>query len=324
MLSGPEKAVLFLLSLDESVAAPVVKELSVSDLSKLREVASTMHEVNASALTDAYQEFLARTEEAVAVPRGGLPYLKRLAVSALGARAAHEVFDPMSMPSSPMRRLERAAPDAVASLLENETPQLVAAVVARLEPRAAAEILSAMPPEREASVMAGLAEMTELPAGVLEEVATAISSELPSSDVETLVNIDGMQKAAEILNESGRAQSTIVLEAIEAQSPDVARDVRMAMFTFEDLKRLDARGMRDLLREVSTEKLTIALKGASRTLMDSIFKGLSDRAGRLIRDDLEIMGKLKKSEITSARQEVVQVALRLEAEGTIDLGRGDD
>jgi flagellar motor switch protein FliG len=323
-LSGPEKAVLFLLSLDETVAAPIVNELTVTDLRKLREVAATMREVSSDALDSTYKDFIHRTDAAIAVPRGGLPYLKRLAVGALGPRRAHEVFDPTALPSSPLRRLEHAAPDAVASILERESPQLIAAIVARLEPRTAADILAALDSDQEAEVLLCMARMTDLPAGVLEDVATAITDELPSPDAETLITIDGIGKAAEILNAAGRQQSTQILEAIEQEEPDVARDVRMAMFTFEDLQKVDPKSMRDLMREVSTEKLTLALKDAPTQLMDAMLSGLSERAGKLVRDDIEILGRVRKTDIEAARREVVQVALRLEAEGTIDLGREDE
>ena len=324
MLSGPEKAVLFLLSLEEDVAAPIVSELSVTDLRKLREVASTMREVSPDALDATHQEFVQRSNDAVAVPRGGVTYLKRLAVGALGPQRAHEVFDPGAVLSDPMRRLEQAPPDAVATLLAGESPQLVGAIVARLEASRAAEILKAMSPEREAEVLTRLARMTDLPAGVLEEVATALSDELPSPEAETLINISGVAKAAEILNATGRRESTAVLDAIEAVEPDLALEVRMAMFTFDDLSNLEPRAMRDLLREVPTERLTLALKGASKEAAEAIFAALSERAASLIRDDLEVLGKVRKSEIAAAQSEVVQVALRLEGEGTLDLGRGDE
>ncbi|HHH28898.1 MAG TPA: hypothetical protein ENK57_11215 [Polyangiaceae bacterium] len=323
-LSGPEKAVLFLLSLEEDIAAPIVNELTVTDLRKLREVASTMREVSAGALDATYEDFITRTGEAIAVPRGGLPYLKRLAVGALGPRRAHEVFDPTALPSSPLRRLEHAPPDAVATIMEKESPQLIAAIVARLQPKTAADILAALSPEQEAEVLLCLAKMTDLPAGVLEDVATAITDELPSPDAETLISIDGVGKAAEILNAAGRRQSTQILESIESHEPELARDMRMAMFTFEDLRKVDVRAMRDLMRELSTDKLTLALKGASEELMNAMLSGLSERAAKLIKDDLEVLGRVRKADVEAARREVVQVALRLEAEGTIDLGRDDE
>ncbi len=322
LLTGPEKAVLFLLSLDEDVAAPIVNELEVPDLTKLREVASSMREVSSDALESTYQEFVEKTSHAVAVPRGGLPYLRRLTAEAIGTTVADEVFDDGA--KSPMERLHAAPPDAVAALLQDESDQLVAAIVAKLDPPVAAAVLEALPPEREATVLSRMSKLTDLPAGVLDDVARALANELPDAGAETLVGFDGIARAADILNASGRQMSTQILEVIEEAEPELARDVRLAMFTFLDLSRLDARGMRTLLREVPTERLTIALKGAPENVAAAMFAGLSERAATLIKDDLEVLGKVRKAEVEAARQEVVQVALRLEADGGLDLGRGDD
>ncbi|MEM9692969.1 MAG: FliG C-terminal domain-containing protein [Myxococcota bacterium] len=322
-LTGPEKAVLFLLSLDEAIAAPIVAELNTTDLRMLKSVAATMEEVSASALDETYQEFVERRSKALAVPRGGLPYLRRLAADAHGEPVAYEVFEEVGL-RGPLARLEAAPPEATASLLENEAPQLVAAILARVEPNTAAAILTALPVEKEGQVLARMAKMTELPAAVLEDVAGALADELPAAEAETLISIDGVAKAAEILKSAGRDASNELLQQIEESEPDLARDMRMAMFTFAELIRLDARAMRNLLREVPTERLTLALKGADDEVAQAVFAGLSERAGNLIRDDLEVLGKVRKSEIEAAQQEVVQIALRLEADGAIDLGRGDD
>jgi len=256
------------------------------------------------------------------VPRGGLPYLRRLSVGALGEARAREVFEDGT--TSPLARLEGAAPDAVASLLANEPPQLVAAVLARMEPRAAAAILRAMPVERQTSVVAHVSQMTELPAKVVEDVASALAGELPTEDAATLVSVDGVAKAAEMLNAAGRETSTAILKEIEGQNETLAKEVRQAMFTFDDIVRLDPKAMRELLREVPSERVTLALKGASQPLLDAVFAGLSTRAAELIRDDLEVLGKVRKADVEAARREVIEVALRLEGEGRIDLGRDSE
>ncbi|MBM4358934.1 MAG: hypothetical protein FJ096_12590 [Deltaproteobacteria bacterium] len=320
-LSDPQKAVLFLLSLDEEIAGPIVNELDPTELRKLREIAGSMQEVSSSALDETYQEFVERSGVSVAVPKGGLPYLRRLTRGAL-----HGIpEDPIELElEGPFQRLEAAPPETVAALLAEETDQLVAALLARLDPKRAAPILEAMPTEREAAILMRLTKMTDLPLNVLEDVATALAADLPQTSTETSVALDGVKRAADILNSGGRQMSATILEAIEEKQPELARDMRLAMFTFVDLARLDAKSMRTLLREVPTERLTIALKGASQDVIDAIFLGLSERAAALIRDDLEVLGKVRKSEVEGARQEVVQVALRLEADGVLDLGRGGE
>lgn len=319
VITNAEKAVLFLLSLDEAVAATVVRELGEVELRKLRAVASTMTEVPAGALDETFRDFLQRSTSAVAVPRGGLPYLRRLSAGALGEQAARDIFE--DGVTSPLARLEGAPSDAVASLLEREPPQLVAAVLARLDPTRAAEIVAAMPLERQTTVVRYVGSMTELPAKVLEDVATALANELPTSDASTLVSVDGVSKAAALLNAGGRELSSAILQALAAEDPRLASEVQQAMLTFEDLRRLDPKSMRELLKDVQTERLTLALKGTSPEFMDAVLAGLSSRAAELLRDDLELLGKVKKSDVEAARKEIVETALRLESEGRVDLGR---
>jgi flagellar motor switch protein FliG len=317
--TNAEKAVLFLLSLDEQIAANVVRELGEVELRKLRAVASTMREVPAGALDDTFHDFIQRSASAVAVPRGGLPYLRKLSAGALGEQRAREIFE--DGVTSPLARLEGAPSDAVASLLQREPPQLVAAVLARMEPAHAARILGAMDSERQTTVIRHVSAMTEIPAKVLEDIAQALANELPTSDASTLVSVDGIAKAAELLNAAGKDTSSAILAAIESDDGALAMDVRQAMFTFDDLRRLDPKSMRELLRELPGERLTLALKGASPELADAVFAGLSSRAAELIKDDLEVLGRVKKSEVEAARREIVEAALRLESEGRVDLGR---
>lgn len=319
MLTGAEKAVLFLLSLDEAVATPIVSELTEADLRKLRAVASTMREVPAGAIDEAFREFLDRSSSAVAVPRGGLPYLKRLSLGALGEARTREVFE--DGVTSPLARLEGAAPEAVAALLANEPPQLIAAILARMAPGASAGILAALPLDRQSTLIAHVSQMTELPAKVVEDVATALANELPMDDAATLISVDGIARAAEMLNAAGRETSTAILTEIENDNATIANEVRMAMFTFDDLARVDARAMRELLREVPSERLTMALKGASPQVLEAVYSGLSARAAELIKDDLELLPKVRKADLDAARREIVEAALRLETEGRIDLGR---
>ncbi|MBK7395624.1 MAG: hypothetical protein IPJ34_04800 [Myxococcales bacterium] len=319
MLTGPEKAVLFLLALDEDVARPVVAELGEEELRRLRTVASTMRDVPTKALDEAFKEFVERSDAAVAVPRGGLPYLRRLATAALGEKRTRIVFE--DGVTSPVSRLEHAPPTTLAAMLEKEPPQIVGVMLASLAPETAAAAFAAMPPERQVAVVTHVSRMTDVPAHVLEDVATALADELPSAEVAASISVDGLSRAAQLLNAAGRRVSDEVIATLEGIDDNLARQIREAMFTFDDLRRLSARGMRDLLREVPTERLTVALKGASEEVMNAILAGLSSRAAQMIKDDLELMSGVRKSEVEKARAEIVQVALRLEGEGKLDLGR---
>jgi flagellar motor switch protein FliG len=169
-----------------------------------------------------------------------------------------------------------------------------------------------------------MSRMKQLPASVIEDVASALAAQLPDADATALVSVDGVAKAAELLNASSKAASTQILAKLELEDPELAAMVRQAMFTFDDLARLDVRAMRTLLREVATDRLTIALRGAPQAVVDAIFSGLSSRAADLIRDDLANMGHVRKADVEAARREITDTAIKLEEEGKLSLGREEE
>ncbi len=321
-LTGPEKAVLMLLSLDETSAAPIVSELDEADLRKLREVAAMMRAVPASAVDDVYAEFVGRAKEAVAVPRGGVSYLKRLASRALGEGRSNEIFT--GGPRSGMERIALADPGTVAALLENEHPQLVAAVLSQLETPRASAILEALPAERQGSVLARLGTMTDVPAGILDGVATAIAAELPPPEAEASMSVDGVARAAAILRKMDKQNAAVLLTKLTDEESQIAAELRRAMYTFEDLKSLDSKSFRVLLKEVAQDRLVLALKTASEAVKQKIFAGMSTRAAQLLRDDLEALGGVRLVEVEMAQREIVEAALKLEAEGRLSLGDEND
>lgn len=322
-ITNAEKAVLFLLSLDEEVARPIVDELSEDDLKKLRSVASTMRVVPKDAVNRTFREFLEKADTAVAVPRGGLGYLRRLSAGSVGEDRARAIFEEHGT-TSPLAKLEAATSEDVASLLASEPPQLAAAVLSMMEPTAAAEILDVLDDVHKAPIVMQMGRMKQLPASVIEDVAAALAAQLPDSDANTLVTVDGVAKAAELLNGTSKAASAAILSQLESEDPDLAAIIKQAMFTFDDLARLDSKGMRTLLREVATDRLTVALRNAPEEVCNAIFAGLSSRAADLIRDDLANMGHVRKADVEAARREIIEAALKLEEEGKLSLGREEE
>ncbi|HEY6557948.1 MAG TPA: flagellar motor switch protein FliG [Polyangiaceae bacterium] len=321
-LTGPEKAVLMLLSLDESAAAPIISELDPADIRKLREVATLMRAVPSSALEHVYSEFLERSREAVAVPRGGVRYLRRVAMRALGEAKTQEIF--VDAPQSAMDRLASSDPLALAGVLENEHPQLVAAILSQLDTDKAADVLAALPEAVRPIVLERLATMTEVPAGLLEEVAAALSAELPTAEAEASMSVDGVARSAALVRKLGRETGEALLGLLGEQNSDLASEIRRSMYSFEDLKVLDARGIRALLEAVPADRLTIALKTASDDLRAHIFSSMSKRAAERIREDMEVLGGVRLADVEAAQREIVEAALRLDADGVISLeGQGN-
>ena len=316
-LSGPEKAVLMLLSLDEATATPILSEMDAADVRKLREAASNMRAVPASALEQVYTEFIQQTKEAVAVPRGGVRYLRRLAGRAMGEVKASEIF--VDQQETALDRLVAAEPSAIASVMEHEHPQLVAAILSQLDNEKAARVLEQLPEASRSQVLERLGTMTEIPSALLEEVAAALSAELPTSQKDTVRAVDGIARSAALVRRMGRETGEALLGTLEEGNQELATEIRRAMYTFGDLSVLDARALRSLLEAVPVEKLTMAMKTASESLRNHIFTSMSKRAAERIKEDMEVMGGVRLADVEGAQREIVEVALRLDAEGTISL-----
>ncbi len=316
-LTGAEKAVLMLLSLDETAATPILAELDPADVRRLREVASMMRSVPVVALDHVYKEFIDTAQEAVAVPRGGVRYLRRIATKALGEAKTQEIF--VDAPQSAMERLSTSTPQGIAAVLEGEHPQIAAAILSQLDTEKAAAVLEQMPEATRPVVLERLGNMRDVPAGLLEEVAEALGAELPPTMAEASVSVNGVAQSAALVRRMGRETGELLLTVLQEDNEDLAGEIRRAMYSFEDLSVLDARGIRSVLEAVPSERLTVALKTASDSLREHIFSGMSKRAGDRIREDMEILGSVKLSDVEAAQMEIVEVALRLESEGVISL-----
>jgi flagellar motor switch protein FliG len=316
-LTGPQKAVLMLLSLDEATATPILAEMDPEDVKKLRDAAAGLRAVPAASLDGLYAEFIERSRTAVAVPKGGVRYLRRLAGRALGEPAAQQIF--VEPEATAIQRLAQAEPAALASVMEHEHPQLVAAILSQLDNEKAARVLEALPEATRPAVLERLGTMSEVPATLLEDVASALSAELPVTISGSVMEVNGIARSAALVRRLGRETGEQLLGSIEEGNSELASEIRKAMYTFEDLNALDARALRSLLESVPVERLTMALKTASETLKAHIFASMSKRAAERIKEDMEIMGGVRLSDVEAAQREIVEVALRLDAEGTISL-----
>ena len=173
-----------------------------------------------------------------------------------------------------------------------------------------------------AEVLMRLARLEAVPEDMLMEVDRVLTSQLIAMGGKEGKKVGGVQSVAEILNAVDRATEEEVLSEIEEDSAQMAEDIRNLMFVFEDCKNIDDRGMRELLKEVPNEQLTLALRGASDELKEKFFKNMSERAGNMIREELEFMGPTKLSDVEGAQQDIVKIVRRLEGENKLVVSRG--
>jgi flagellar motor switch protein FliG len=208
--------------------------------------------------------------------------------------------------------------------LENEHPQLIAAILSQVDAARGARILEALPAALQPLVLGRLGTMTEVPAGLLEGVASAISEELPPAEAEAAMSVDGVARAAGLIRKLNKTVAADMLNHLNQEQGEVANEIRRALYSFEDLKALDPKALRTLLKEVANDRLVLALKTASDALKAHIFSSMSSRAAEYIKDDLAALGSVRLTEVEQAQREIVEAALRLEAEGSISLGGDSD
>jgi flagellar motor switch protein FliG len=320
-LNGSVKAAIWLLSTDEKSAIDAMALLSSDEVVRLREAVDGMEKVGPEVLASIHSEFGKLMNERPLRVRGSMQYLHQIANQALGeARAAQLLLPRDALPPSAV--LMEADVEILAGLLGEEYPQVIAAVLATLKPQKACQVLLKFPDSLRREVVGRVARLHKVPHASLARAQQVLSNGLPMAAGEDY-DIDGVRIAATLLNQLETEQAEEIL--INLGTETLTTQVRQAMFTFEDLGRLDRRGLQTLLKEVSSDTLLMSLKAASDGVKTKIFEGLSKRAGEMMREDLQMMGPTKLADVEKAQTDIVTVALRLRTEGKLTVvGMGGD
>jgi len=307
--------VIFLLSLDESLATQLLSQLDEGEIRKAKEILEKLGHVPPDSLKTVHDEFLVALERQSVVVRGGGDHFRRLTTRAFGPeRAAKMLQDKKSDTSTALGRIDTIT---LAGFLGEEHPQTVAAILAHLEPERAAEVLGKLGEDLQRDVAGRMSALDSVPRSVLEEAERVLAAGLTPDREVHITAVDGVRRAAAILNRMSPDSSQALLQRLEEVDADQALAIKRAMFTFEDLCALDRRGMQSLLKEVATEQLVIALKTASDELKDKILSAMSKRAAETLKDDLATMGPVKLADVERAQQEIAEIALRLQSEGKL-------
>jgi flagellar motor switch protein FliG len=223
----------------------------------------------------------------------------------------------------PLETISKMHPRMVAGLLENEHPQTVSLILSTQKEDHASRVLAELPDDLRGEVMYRIAKIDNVSPDVISQIEEALQREVGVVVGKDRKQVGGIDKVVDILGKMEKGADQVILTSIEATDPDMAEEIRRRMFTFEDLVMIDNRGMQAILREVSTDMLTLAMKTASDTIKQKVFENISQRAAAMIAEDLEAMGPRKLSEVEAMQMEVVKVALKLEEEGTVVIpGRG--
>lgn len=324
-LRGFEKAAILLNYLGPEAAKPLFKGIDDGEIRKLLGTMSKYRIVPvevAKKVLEEYYEMISESDEYIFSEK---VTSKDTIVDAVGEDRARGILGHMTSGSPTQRQLESLElvdAKSLSNFLLNEHPQTIAVILAHLEPEKKGEVLKRLPEALQAEVVLRLSNLDHVDPELISEVDRVLKQELSSMGTVEQASLGGVQPVAEMLNVMDKNTETSIMSRIEEKDPILAEEIRKLMFVFEDIVKIDDKGIQALLKEVPNDKLLLALKTADEEIKQKIFKNISQRAANLLKEDLANMGPSRLSDVEGAQVEIVNIARRLENEGKILIARG--
>jgi flagellar motor switch protein FliG len=323
---GLEDAAILMMSLGEAEASEVFKHLSPKEVQKLGEAIAKTKAITRERVNEVVDRFTGvAAAQSLLVSNSG-DYVRSVLKRALGDDKAALLIDRILQGGdvSGIESLKWMEPSSVAELLRNEHPQIVAAILVHLDFDQAADILKFFTERQRNEVMLRVATMEGIQPSALKDLNEVLFKVLAGGDKMRKSSLGGVKTAAEMINLMGTAIEGTVIESIRNHDPDLAQKIMDKMFVFDDVIKLDDKSIQTVLKEVSSDVLIVALKGAQPELKDKILANMSTRAAETLREDLESRGPMRLSEVEAQQKEILKVVRRLADEGTIVIGGGTD
>jgi flagellar motor switch protein FliG len=323
---GLENAAILLMSLGEEEAAEVFKHLAPKEVQRLGETIAKMKAIPREKVETVLDKFADEAQEQSMLVADTDEYVKAVLRKALGEDKANLLIDRILAGSdvTGIESLKWMDASSVAELLRNEHPQIVAAILVHLDYEQSSSVLKCFSERQRNEVLVRIATLDGIQPSALKDLNEVMSKVLAGGDKLKKATLGGVKTAAEIINMLGSSVETSVLDYIREADNELAQKIMDNMFTFDDLEKLDDKGIQAMLREVQSESLVIALKGATSELREKIFKNMSTRAAETLREDLESRGPVRLSEVEAEQKELLKTVRRLADEGQIVLGGGGD
>lgn len=318
--SGVRKAAVLLVSLDKNAASKILKEFDQSMMNMiLKEVVNIDNDPPSKEERDAVlQEYYKVLQTRHTLKHGGLDYARDLLFETLPKNEAESAFENLRkfLRGSPLSFLNDVNVDELIMFIQNEHPQTIALIVSQLDKRKASRILETLPVKRQVEVVRRIAQIESASEEILERLSGALRQKFTvKAEVES--ESGGIRLAADVLKHVSRATEKAVLDNLEETEPEIAQEIRNLMFTFEDILKVNDRGVQILLQNVDKQQLTLALKSCSNELKEKVFKNMSKRAQEDLKESLDLMGPVRLSDVESAQRQIVLIVKKLEEEGQL-------
>jgi len=321
-LTGVQRAAVLLMAMGSENAAEVLKHLNPKEVQSLGAAMASLENVNKGTMTKVMDDFIAQVSDQTSVGIGQDDYIREMMVNALGEDKANNMIDRILLGSGNkgLESLKWMDARSVAEVVRLEHPQIISIVLSYLEPDQSAEVLKMLPERARPDILMRVAALEGIPPAALQELDKIMEAQFSGNQNVSQNSMGGFKTAANILNFMESSIESAIMDSIAEHDQEMQESISELMFVFDNLNDVDDRGIQALLREVSTDSLTLALKGADEGLKEKILKNMSKRAAEMLQEDMEARGPVRLSEVELAQKDIISTARRLADEGDIVLG----
>ncbi len=321
-LNGLQKAAILLIAVGPERASTILKQFRSDKIEQISaEIANTLA-INPHHIKSVYKEFLVLSTVHASASSGGIQYAKELLDKAFGTQRADEIMRSLTSHTKPFHSIRNIEPKLLVNFLNDEHPQTIALILSNLDPEQSATILNYLPKEMQSDIALRIATMERTSPEVISEVESVLDSRMANVSSKDFTVAGGIKDLVNILNMVDRGTEKSIIEAMEQEDPELAEEIRKRLFVFEDIITLDDNAIRRIMREVDFKDLALALKGSNDDVSDKIYKNVSERAGEMLKEDVELLGPVRVRDVEEKQQKIVQVIRKLDEAGEIVISRG--
>lgn len=326
-MDGTDKAAILLLYLGPEATSKVFEHMEDTEIKRISQSMARLGHVPRSSIQEVVNEYADITDPETGMFSQGEEFVRKILEKALGPSKAEALLKELSVANFGDMTDMLANMDAktIANFLSQEHPQTIAVVLAKLKAKQTSEIIGFLPHELQAEVVMRIADVDQVSPEIISDIEDVMRIELTSVGGVQRFKVGGVEKVVDMFNHFDRSREKQILDKLDVLKPPLAEVIRKHLFTFEDFVHLDDRGIQAIMREVGNDTLTLAMKTATDELKDKIFRNISSRAAEMIKEDLEVMGPVRLSDVERAQSEIIKVVRKMEEEGQLVIaGRGGD
>lgn len=323
--TGAQKAAILLLSFGEDISAEIFKNMSEFEIKRIGSAMSRLGRLEQDVIDEVIMDFYEILQQNRKFFYGGNDFTKKVIGTAFKGGDADELIEQLALGSSAnLESLELIDPRTLATFIRNEHPQTIALILAHLDAKKCGETLKLLPEPLHTEILLRIANLDAVQPEIIDEIDDVLRNEIQAMGSISTQKIGGVEPIAEMLNLIDKATEEQVLDNLEERDPDLAEQIRQLMFVFDDLVKIDEKGIQELIKNVPNDKWKIALKTAAESVKELVFKNMSERASQMLSEDMEAMSAVKLSDVEATQFEIVQTARKLEEEGKIVIAGGGD